>query len=57
MNEIEALERLVAAFRTLPGVGAKTAQRYAYKVINSDLEYAENFSDAILQAKQKVGYC
>ena len=57
MNEIEALERLVAAFRTLPGVGAKTAQRYAYKVINSDLEYAENFSGAILEAKQKIGYC
>lgn len=57
MNEIEALEKLVAAFRTLPGVGAKTAQRYAYKVINSDLDYAENFSNAILEAKQKVGYC
>lgn len=57
MNEIEALERLVAAFRTLPGVGAKTAQRYAYKVINSDLEYAEHFSDAIMQAKREVGYC
>lgn len=57
MNEIEALEKLVAAFRTLPGVGTKTAQRYAYKVINSDLDYAENFSSAILEAKQKVGYC
>lgn len=57
MNEIEALEKLVSAFRTLPGVGAKTAQRYAYKVINSDLEYAENFSNAILEAKKKVGYC
>lgn len=57
MNEIEALERLVAAFRTLPGVGAKTAQRYAYKVINSDLEYAEHFSDAIMQAKREVCYC
>lgn len=57
MNEIEALERLVSAFRTLPGVGAKTAQRYAYKVINSDLEYAENFSNAILEAKHKVVYC
>lgn len=57
MNEIEALEKLVAAFRTLPGVGLKTAQRYAYKVINSDLDYAESFSSAILEAKNKVGYC
>ena len=57
MNQIEALEKLVCAFRSLPGVGLKTAQRYAYKIINSDKSYAENFSDAILQAKEKIGYC
>ena len=57
MNQIEALEKLVGMFRTLPGVGAKTAQRYAYKIINSEKEYAEDFSDAIINAKQKVGYC
>ena len=27
MNQIEALEKLVCAFRSLPGVGLKTAQR------------------------------
>lgn len=48
MNQIEALEKLVCAFRSLPGVGLKTAQRYAYKIINSDKSYAEDFSDAIL---------
>ena len=57
MNQIEALEKLVCAFRSLPGVGLKTAQRYAYKIINSDKSYAEDFSDAILQAKEKIGYC
>lgn len=57
MNEIESLEKLVAIFRSLPGVGVKTAQRYAYKVINSDKDYAEEFSNAILEAKQKVKYC
>ena len=57
MNQIEALEKLVGMFRTLPGVGAKTAQRYAYKIINSEKEYAEDFSDAIINAKEKVGYC
>ena len=57
MNQIEALEKLVCMIRTLPGVGAKTAQRYAYKIINSEKEYAEDFSDAIINAKQKVGYC
>lgn len=57
MKQIESLERLVNMFRTLPGVGAKTAQRYAYKVINSDSEYAENFSSIILEAKKKIKYC
>ena len=57
MNQIEALEELVCAFRTLPGVGLKTAQRYAYKVINSEKSYAENFSHVILQAKEKIGFC
>ncbi len=57
MNQIESLENLVSMFRSLPGVGVKTAQRYAYKVINSDKEYAKDFSTAIIEAKSKVKYC
>ena len=57
MNQIEALEKLISMFRTLPGVGAKTAQRYAYKIINSEKEYSEDFSNVILEAKEKIKYC
>lgn len=57
MKQIESLEKLISIFRSLPGVGAKTAQRYAYKVVNSDKKYAEDFSDAILDAKKKIKYC
>lgn len=57
MKQIESLERLVSMFRTLPGVGVKTAQRYAYKIINSDKKYAGDFSSAILTAKEKIRYC
>jgi recombination protein RecR len=57
MNQIEALEKLISMFRTLPGVGAKTAQRYAYKVINSEKDYSEDFSNAILEAKKRIKYC
>lgn len=57
MNQIETLENLVAYFRALPGVGLKTAQRYAYKIINSDKEFAEGFCCAIKEAKNKIGYC
>ena len=38
---IEPIGRLINEFTKLPGVGAKTAQRYAYKVINMKNEEAE----------------
>ena len=53
----EPIERLIEYFRTLPGVGYKTAQRYAYSIIEGDKERAENFSDAILQVKEKIRFC
>lgn len=54
---IEPIARLINEFTKLPGVGAKTAQRYAYKVINMTEDEARTFSEAILNAKTKVKYC
>ena len=54
---IEPIGRLINEFTKLPGVGAKTAQRYAYKVINMTDEEAKNFAQCILYAKSKVHYC
>lgn len=54
---IEPIGALINAFSKLPGVGAKTAQRYAYRVINMSDEEAASFADAILTAKKKVHYC
>ena len=56
-NQIESIERLVSAFRSLPGVGLKTAQRYAYFIINSNRDYAEGFANALISAKEKVKFC
>ena len=42
---IEPIGRLINEFSKLPGVGAKTAQRFAYKVVNMNLEEAKAFSD------------
>lgn len=54
---IEPIGRLINEFSKLPGVGAKTAQRFAYKIINmSDVE-AKNFADAVINAKENVHYC
>lgn len=54
---IEPIGKLINEFSRLPGVGAKTAQRYAYKVINMSDEEAKNFAEAILAVKKNVHYC
>ena len=55
--ESESMARLIAKFRTLPGVGLKTATRYAYSVIEKDVTYAEEFAEAIVDAKRKIHFC
>ena len=54
---IEPIGKLINEFSRLPGVGQKTAQRFAYKVINMSDEEAKNFADAIINAKKNVHYC
>lgn len=54
---IEPIGKLINKFTRLPGVGTKTAQRYAYKIINMTEEEVEEFAECILDAKRKVRYC
>lgn len=54
---IEPIGRLINEFTKLPGVGAKTAQRFAYKVINMTDEEAQTFAECIINAKKQVKYC
>lgn len=54
---IEPIGRLINEFSKLPGVGAKTAQRFAYKIVNMSREDAKNFADAIMNVKDNVHYC
>ena len=54
---IEPIGRLMNEFSKLPGVGGKTAQRYAYRVIDMSESEAKAFADAILAAKRKVRFC
>lgn len=54
---IEPIGKLVNEFSKLPGVGKKTAQRYAYKVIDMSEADARAFADAIIGVKRKVRYC
>lgn len=57
MQYIEPIQKLIAEFTKLPGVGLKTATRYAYSIINMSLEDAQNFADVIMDVKENVRYC
>ena len=52
-----ALQELADQFARLPGIGGKTAQRLAFHVLGLPLEDAENFANAILEAKKTVHTC
>ena len=54
---IEPIGKLINEFSKLPGVGKKTAQRYAYKIIDMSEADARAFADAIIGVKRKVKYC
>ena len=52
-----ALQNLADQFARLPGVGGKTAQRLAFHVLSLPMEEAQEFADAILDAKRTVKSC
>lgn len=52
-----ALQNLADQFARIPGVGSKTAQRLAFHVLSLPMEEAEEFADAILEAKKQVHTC
>ena len=54
---IEPIGKLINEFTKLPGVGKKTAQRYAYKIIGMTDAEAKAFAEAIINCKKKVRYC
>ncbi len=57
INQIEPIARLINEFSKLPGVGKKTAERYAYHIIRSNDDRAKNFADSILNVKAKIKFC
>ena len=54
---IEPIGRLINELTKLPGVGQKTAQRYAYRIIAMPEGEARAFAEAILGVKQRVHFC
>ena len=52
-----ALQNLSDQFARLPGIGGKTAQRLAFHVLSLPMEDAEEFAQAIVEAKRSVHSC
>lgn len=57
MQYIAPLAKLIEHFRALPGIGNKTAVRLAYHVLDMDPSKAKALAQAIVEAKEKIGYC
>ena len=51
------LERLIEAFRKLPGIGAKSAQRLAFHVLRGSREDAQSLAAALLEVKDALRLC
>lgn len=48
---------LIEQFSRLPGIGAKSAQRLAFYVVNMPKDQVEKLTDAILDARNHIRYC
>lgn len=52
-----SLEKLIECFRKLPGVGAKTAERYALLISEMDEAQVREFAEALIDVKEKLHHC
>ena len=52
-----ALTNLIEAFGALPGVGPRTAERYAYYLVKHDGGQADRLADTLRSLRSGIGYC
>ncbi len=57
MTYPESFEKVVAAFKRLPGIGQKGAERMAFHLLEMDPKYLIDFSDALKELKETIHYC
>ena len=53
----EPMARLIEELKKLPGVGSKTAQRFAFHILRANDEDAELLADAIREVKASLRLC
>ena len=57
MISAPSIQKLLDELERLPGIGAKSAQRIAYWILNADKETALRLADAIVEVKETVHFC
>ncbi|WP_338217447.1 recombination mediator RecR [Lacticaseibacillus salsurivasis] len=51
------IEKLIASYMKLPGIGSKTATRLAFYTIDMNKDDVEAFATSLTDAKSKLHYC
>ena len=51
------LVKLIDALQTLPGVGPRSAERYAYYLLRSSPTNAQKISESVNNLQSKIAYC
>ena len=51
------ITKLIEELSSLPGVGAKTAGRLAFHILDMPKEQVQDIADAMMNAKENVKYC
>ncbi len=53
----KSFEKCMEGFQKLPGVGLKSAERYAFTMLDCSLQEVQEFAEALLEMKQKIHPC
>lgn len=57
MKNLDCINALIICFTRLPGVGYKTAERYAYKIVETDSSIVDDFCKTLKDVKANVKLC
>ncbi len=57
VSDMESIDKLIANFNKLPGIGIKSAQRLAYHVISMSTADVNALAEALRDVKQRIHFC
>ena len=57
MKYPSTIQNLIECFKKYPGVGTKTAERYAFETLELDEEVIEQFIQSLRDSKSKIKHC